>query len=142
MKIMTRYFGEIEIEEKDIIRFPLGIIGFEEYKEYILIKFDPQDDTLFCLQALAEPSLGFVVISPYAVEPSYKAEIEDSDVSEIETDEKTLAELYAVVVVKEEFSESTVNMRCPIVVNTEKRLAKQVVLSGEVYSLRHPIVSA
>lgn len=33
MKFFTSRFGEIEIEENDIIEFPEGILGFEELKK-------------------------------------------------------------------------------------------------------------
>ena len=37
MKIKTRDFGEIEIDESTIINVPEGIIGFESVKRYTLI---------------------------------------------------------------------------------------------------------
>ena len=37
MKIITRDFGEQEIEEDKIITFPEGIIGFENVKRYALL---------------------------------------------------------------------------------------------------------
>ena len=37
MKIITRDFGETEIDEKTIITMPNGIIGFEDVKRYTLL---------------------------------------------------------------------------------------------------------
>ena len=34
MKIETRIFGEIEIDDSKIIRFPGGIIGFPEMTDF------------------------------------------------------------------------------------------------------------
>ena len=37
MKIQNKQFGEINFESEAIIKFNEGILGFEEYKEYLLI---------------------------------------------------------------------------------------------------------
>ena len=37
MKIKTRDFGEVEIEESTVITVPNGIIGFEDVKRYTLL---------------------------------------------------------------------------------------------------------
>ena len=37
MKITTRVFGEIEIDESKIIHFPSGIIGFPEMTDLKLL---------------------------------------------------------------------------------------------------------
>ena len=37
MKIVTRDFGEIEIDDNTVINIPNGILGFEETKRYTLI---------------------------------------------------------------------------------------------------------
>ena len=36
MKINTNFFGEIEIDEKEIITFEKGMIGFEDIKKFAL----------------------------------------------------------------------------------------------------------
>ena len=36
MKVNTKFFGEIEISEKDIITFDQPVLGFEEKKRYVL----------------------------------------------------------------------------------------------------------
>ena len=41
MKITTRVFGEIEIDESKIIHFPSGIIGFPEMTDFVLV-FDEE----------------------------------------------------------------------------------------------------
>ena len=37
MKINTRVFGEIEIDESKTIHFPAGIIGFPDMTDFVLI---------------------------------------------------------------------------------------------------------
>ena len=44
MKIATHQFGEIEFQEEHIVKFTSGLIGFENLKNYVLIK---TEDELF-----------------------------------------------------------------------------------------------
>ena len=37
MLIDTRYFGEIDMDEKKIVHFEHGLFGFEEYKDYTIL---------------------------------------------------------------------------------------------------------
>ena len=69
MKIVSARVGEVEFDEKDIISFSDGIIGFPSIKQYIEIDF-LQDSPLCLLQAVAEPSLGFIITDPYLFLPT------------------------------------------------------------------------
>ena len=46
---------------------------------------------------------------------------------------------YAVCVVKDDVSESTVNLKCPVVINPDNQAAKQLILDDERYSFRHSL---
>ena len=46
---------------------------------------------------------------------------------------------YALCVVREPVADSTVNLRCPIVVNDQTRQALQVILDSRDYGMRHPL---
>ena len=37
MNIITRDFGEIEINEEDIITFTQPVIGFDDYKKFVIL---------------------------------------------------------------------------------------------------------
>ena len=37
MRINTRYFGEVEIEDEKILHFEKGLFGFEEYKDFTVL---------------------------------------------------------------------------------------------------------
>ena len=52
MKLSTKYFGEIDYGDEDVIRFPQGIFAFEEEKEFLLLPFSGSDGTLLCLQSV------------------------------------------------------------------------------------------
>lgn len=57
--IKTTRFGDIE--DLETIHFPNGILGFEEYKEWILV--DPNDSTyILWLQSTSDMSLAIPII--------------------------------------------------------------------------------
>ena len=37
MKVLTKFFGEVELDEKKVLEFPNGIIGFEDFKKYAIL---------------------------------------------------------------------------------------------------------
>jgi flagellar assembly factor FliW len=41
--------------------------------------------------------------------------------------------------VKKPVAESTVNLRCPVAVEPHTRRARQVILEGDRYHMRHPL---
>ena len=43
MKIQTKPYGEIEVDEKQRLKFPEGIIGFEGITNYVLFEFSGGD---------------------------------------------------------------------------------------------------
>ena len=46
---------------------------------------------------------------------------------------------YVLCVVKNPVSDSTVNLKCPVAINPETRVAYQVILDTEDYEMRHPL---
>jgi len=50
LNIQTKYFGEMEVSESDVINFPGGVFGFEGMKRFVIASFDDEDDGVLCLQ--------------------------------------------------------------------------------------------
>lgn len=56
MKILTRQFGEIEIDESKIINVPAGIPGFQDRKRYSMLQKEEAAPFLF-FQSVDDPNL-------------------------------------------------------------------------------------
>ena len=82
LKLQTKYFGEIEYEEKDVVRFPAGIIGFEEEQAFLLLPFDGSGGGMLCLQSVRTPALAFVVLDPFTLKPDYAPELERAELKQ------------------------------------------------------------
>lgn len=87
MKIITRDFGEQEVDESRIITFPEGIIGFEDKKKYALLS--PLGDEKFpmWLQAVDSKEPCFVVYDPMEIYSGYRFEISDEEQATLRIDE-------------------------------------------------------
>lgn len=137
MKLTTKYFGEIDYTEEDVLRFPKGMFAFEEEKEFLLLPFSGSDGTLLCLQSLATPQLAFVVMNPFALHLAYAPVLQPEELEELGVKDSTQLCYYVLCVVKNPVSSSTVNMRCPVAINDETRVGAQVILESEEYGMRH-----
>ena len=137
MKLTTKYFGEINYSEEDVLHFPRGIFAFEEEREFLLLPFSGSDGTLLCLQSLTTPQLAFVVMNPFTMDPAYTPVLQPEELSDMGVEESTELCYYVLCVVKNPVSTSTVNMKCPVVINDQTRIATQVILEGGEYGMRH-----
>ena len=140
MEISTKYFDRVSVSEKDVIRFENGMFGFENLKEYILISFEPGSDNLMCLQSTQDSELAFILMNPFNLKKDYEPALTDADIRDLGITEATRGVFYyAVCVVKDDVSEITVNLKCPVVINPDNQTAKQLILEDERYSFRHSL---
>ena len=137
MKLRTKYFGEIDYEKDELITFPKGLFGFEDEHAFLLIPFQADNHTLFCLQSAQTSSLAFVLMDPFSLSPSYAPMPQSVDLELLEVEESQDLSYYTMCVVKNPVSESTVNLKCPVAINAHTRKAQQVILDSEEYHMRH-----
>lgn len=137
MKLSTKYFGEIDYSAEDVIRFPQGIFAFEEEKEFLLLPFSGSDGTLLCLQSVATPQLAFVVMNPFALHLAYTPVLQEEELAGLGVKDSRELCYYVLCVVKNPVSTSTVNMKCPVVINDETQTGAQVILETDKYGMRH-----
>ncbi len=141
MKITTRVFGEIEIDESKIIRFPSGIIGFPEMTDFALV-FDEEkgkDTPIRWLQSLQETGFAMPVMDPLLVAEDYNPEVEDDyliPLGEMGA-EDTL--VLVTVTVPKDLTKMSVNLQAPIVINADSRKATQIIVNSEKYPIKYYI---
>lgn len=139
MLIQTKYFGEIEYETKDILSFREGLFGFEEEQQFLLLPFADSDATLLCLQSLTTASLAFVVMNPFSLKSDYAPILRAEELQALAVTQSEDLCYYVLCVVRQPVSESTVNLKCPLVINDESRVCMQVILEMPEYEMRHPL---
>ncbi|MDD4843166.1 MAG: flagellar assembly protein FliW [Anaerotignum sp.] len=138
MELETKYFSKMEYEDNDVILFEHGLFGFESYKKFILIKFENNDSSPVCLQSISEADIAFVMINPYNFMPDYNVSLTETDIHDLKLSDTNALAVYNICVLQDDIPKSTANLRCPIVVNTESRLAKQIILDNSDYPFKYP----
>lgn len=141
MKVKTRVFGEIDIADDKIITLDGGIIGFPDLRRFtILYNNEKGDDTdtILWFQSLDEPQFAMPVIVPTLVKPDYNPTVNDEYLAPL--GDLTPENLYVLVTVRvpKDLKDMTVNLKAPIIINTDTRKGAQIIIEDDL-DVRFPI---
>ncbi|MGQ9631082.1 MAG: flagellar assembly protein FliW [bacterium] len=139
MIVKTERFGDLEVNESDIITMVEGIVGFEDVKRYVLLE---RENSIFhWLQAVDRPDLAFVVVRPEEIRVDYKLEMTQTAIDKLELKSLADAACFAIVVIpSNKPEEMRANFKAPVVINVKNKKADQVLALGEEYQMRHYIM--
>ena len=121
---------------------PFGMLGFPEEKRYVILQHR-EDSPFFWYQSVDDPTLAFVITSPFLFKPGYSVPLEDTveQMSWIEDKDKGKLELYVVVnIPKSSPDDMTANLIGPILINNRTRQAVQMVITDSPYSHKFSLV--
>ncbi len=134
MKINTRQFGEIDIDDDKIVNMPIGIPGFRDKRKYVFLQ--KEETVPFLLfQCMEDPNLSFVVLDPVKVFPEYileKSDLEKMVSWNLEKDE--ISCFVIVTIPKGDPEKMTANFLAPLVINNKRKEGLQLVLQNSDYS--------
>ena len=140
MKIKTKVFGEVTIDDDKVIHFPAGIIGFPDMTEFALIHDeDKGTGSIHWLQSMQEAAFAMPVMDPLIIKPDYNPEIEDELLSQIGKLDPEEILVLVTVTVPSDLTKMSVNLRGPIIINAAEKKACQVIVEGEAYAVKYPI---
>ena len=140
MIVQTFNYGDIECSENDFLEFPDGILGFSELKQYLLLSYD-DDDSILILQSAQRPEVSFVVMNPLLLCPDYQPNLTPEELSALGVNDCEELSYYVICVVRENYLDNTVNLKCPLVVNPVTLKGMQIIMEGTPYHFRHPFSS-
>lgn len=137
IKVKTRDFDEIEIPENEIISFARGIFAFDDYNRYVLLAPMGENKFPMWLQSIDNENLCFIIFDPLECCPDYKVTLseEEKALLEVDTGNEDKVEYLVIAVVPDKYEDTTVNLKSPIAVNTEKNIALQII-APENYPIR------
>lgn len=139
MKVKSIRFGEIEISEDDVIRFPEGLVGLSDHNQFIMIR-DPESADLIWLQSADHEAFALATIHAVKVGPDYRVEIHPQDIAALKLTELSDAEVF--VIINRVDGKFYANLQGPIIVNASQMLGRQVVLINPAYGVRHSLSAA
>ena len=136
-KINTRRFGELEIEEQDVVRFADGIPAFEDEHEFVVLPYEEGTPYMF-LQSMMTPELAFLMTDPFVFFPDYSFELDDENMEKLainSMDDVLVCTLISVP--RSGVADMTTNLLAPVVINRHTMQARQIVLEKTQYTTKH-----
>lgn len=138
MKIHTKYHGEIQINEEDILYFEKGIPGFPSQTKFVGIPLT--EDGLFqVLQSVSDAEIGFIITDPFFFKKDYDIVLEDAVVESLEIQQEEEVIVSVIITPNEPFNQSTANLQAPVIINKRSNKARQVILNNTTYQTKHPL---
>ncbi len=140
MLLNTKHFGEININEEQIITFVDGIPGFESLTKYSIIQTQEPDSAFCWMQSIENAELAFALVNPFMIKADYEFELtqEKLDMLNIRAPEEVV--VYAIVVIPEDVSKASMNLKAPIIINSTTKKGAQIIIDNSKYEIRNFIM--
>ena len=139
MKVNTKAYGEIDVDEKQKVTFPEGLFGFEEINDYVLI--DAEHQPFFWLQSIEDKEIAFILINPFIFRKDYEVNISNEEVGDIGIDSPDKALIFAIVTIPQDEGSMTANLQGPLIINRDSMTGKQAILSDNRWRTKHDIIA-
>lgn len=138
LNLETKYFNEVQVDDKKFIYFEDGIPGFEERHRFTLINPSDEPD-LFFLQSIEDPEVCFVMMYPALLIGDYSIEINDDIVRKLDIKVPEDIAVYTIVNMKEDLKESTANLKAPVIINFKNQRAIQGILDKTDFTTKEKV---
>lgn len=126
------------VGEENIVHMPLGLLGFERMKEFVLLS-SPEEAPFHWLQVLEDPTLAFLVLPAADVFPEYAPDILPEDVEFLELSSPEDALVCTIVTARPDGT-ATANLKGPLVFNRHTLRGKQVIPANAAdFAIDHPL---
>lgn len=136
MQIQSTRFGSLEISHSDLIFMPHGLIGFEDYRHWILLASADSEEVAW-LQSVALPDVALPMISPRRFVPNYRLHIQRQELDGLQMHAKD--KVFVLSILNRNGKHWTTNLKSPVIMNSTRRLALQVILADD-QPLAQPII--
>lgn len=139
MRVVTKAFGTVEVDPLQKIVFPRGLVGFEKFKDYVIL--DSERQPFYWLQSMDVEKIAFVLVNPFLFRTDYELNIDDNELKDIGIESYEDALVFAIVTIPADGSPMTANLQGPLVINRRTRQACQVILGDERWKTKHDIMA-
>lgn len=119
--------GDVPYGREDVIRFPQGLPGFEQLRDFLLVTREECEPFVF-LASLERPEVAVPLI-PLALASAGRPA--PTQTGTLGPGDESAVVYYAVVSIGVDAADVIVNLRAPVVVNLDTRLGCQVILPDE-----------
>ncbi len=135
--VKSSRFGNLDIPVSSVFTIINGIIGFPDASGYTLLEYNPP---FSWLHSTENPELAFVVVNAaeFGDDYNFSLPVGDRDIELREDDQVAVVNLVSV---RSDPSQTTVNLKAPIVVNLRTMRGRQIVLDDPRYPVKMPLWS-
>jgi len=137
MEIKTRDFGIIDVNEEDFITFKEPILGFDD-TVYTIISMDDIGTDFVFLQSTQNEKTCFILVNPGIFSCEYSPVILKSYRESLQIADDSDMIIWNIGTIYDDLTQSTVNLKSPIIINVNKNIASQIVLDND-YPLKYHI---
>lgn len=138
MRIQTKYLGDVELNEEQVINFLGGLPGFINETNFILLDL-PGNPVFQILQSITSAEIAFVVTNPYHFNGAYAFELDRNVKENLKIRSEADVTVFSIVTLNDPFENSTLNLKAPIIINPTSKLGKQYILNEDDYSTKSSI---
>ena len=138
MLIQTTRFGPVEIKEDDILDFYEGILGFAHLRKFVLLD-DPHDEIFAWLQSCEVSNIAFPILEPELFIQNYQVALTRHDVEAIKLSANERTRFFSIITIPNDPTLMTANLKAPIVINIDRKIARQCVLQDNHLAIKEPI---
>ncbi len=136
MQLTTTRFGVLEVDPESIITFTQPIIGFPDFRRFILLP-GPQEGVLYWLQSTDSGQLAFLLLDPKQVLADYRVDLPEHELTELAANSMDDLTVFTLVVVPADPSQVRTNLKAPLIIHSRQRLGKQMVLEKSDYPIQY-----
>ena len=139
MKVDTKAFGLIDVDERQKIVFPQGLFGFEGLQNYALL--DAERQPFYWLQSMENEQVAFILINPFLFRQDYEVNISNEELAVIGLGSPENALIFVIVTIPQDGKNMTANLQGPLVINRQNMTGMQAVLSDVRWKTKHDIIN-
>ena len=128
-------FGELEIPEEAVIRFPQGLIGLGGADFALVAK--TEESSFVWLHSLEDPDFAVPVTNPWRFFADYEVELSDEEAARIGIEDAEATSVYVTVRAAEDLQDFCANLAAPILI--AGTLGHQVINQAPDAPVRAPL---
>jgi flagellar assembly factor FliW len=139
MQIQSTRFGTVEIRDDAVLAFPDGLPGLPGQRWAFVAKSN--DSPFYWLHSVDYADIAVPVTSPWLFFSNYEVRLREDEAQRLELQDPSDAWILCIVRASENIADFTINLACPIIINADSRVGRQMLNDAGGYSVRHPLFS-
>lgn len=128
MQINTSRFGRVDIQAEDILVFPEGLAGLEDYRHWVILA-DVDNPAIVWLQSVSRADVALPVVNPGRFVLDYQVRVTRGQLEPLHL--ASLGQAHVLSIVSRDGHDLHLNLRAPLIVNLQRGLGRQVTTSDD-----------